>query len=286
MALFSLGSGVVVKQQVPYGVKQAFRLAEELISDYQNQGLKVELRESREGEKLVAGISNREGTKLQVQVELNSLEDGSAVSVSLTGKVHVGGMQAMFASDSKVRKIAKERMIALLKKIFDPRRTPVEAISEPIEAEPEVEKHSASQEASEPNPEKATPIVEDGHKSEEAQKATELSGEPDAEAPSAEDVADEDVTTEEPATEQSEAVEPAEAPEDIPESVPLVEDQPVPAEPQAQAVAENTKSSAVTVNVAGRSLEERLTMLKLMLDRGLITNDDFKWKKNELLASI
>ncbi|MDF1665772.1 MAG: hypothetical protein P1V97_28695 [Planctomycetota bacterium] len=272
MALFSLGSGVVVEQRVPYGTNQAFRLAEELINDYKTQGLKVEMRESLEGERLVAGISNREGTKLQVQVDLRPLDSGSDVSVTLKGKVHVGGMQGMFASDSKVRSIAKERMVALLKKIFDPSKTPVEANPEPEDiaaVEAVVEEQVSAQESAEPLPNIELPKLEDPGDNND----NPVSPGPDVE-----------VASQDPETAGAGAT--AEAKLDEAKSIVGEADTKVTAQPDPSGVSETSKNSAITANAAGRSLEERLTILKLMLDRGLITNDDFKWKKNELLASI
>lgn len=271
MALFSLGSGVVVDRKVPYGVAQAFRLAEDLIHDYRNQGLKVEVRSAAPGESLVAAISNKEGTKLQVQIDLKELESGCEITVTVKGKVHVGGMQGMFASDSKVRKIAKERMVALLKKIYNPAKTPVEAIPEP-EAQPEpVAPVEVISEQNETNASEQA-LTDEAVQSESEDPAP---GEPERE----EDVA-------KPEASQSEDSSPTD--EDLPAAE---EEDQANAESERVSTAsleskEDEAKSSVVVNVAGRSLEERLTILKLMLDRGLITTDDFKWKKNELLASI
>lgn len=269
MAMFSLGSGVVVRQKVPYGVTQAFHLAEELINDYKKQGLKVELRESREGERLLAGISNREGTKLQVLVQLDPLDTGCEVAVTLTGKVHVGGMQGMFASDSKVRSIAKERMVALLKKIFDPSKIPVEAVPEPASEDPAPADDLKTEEAREPSAPLETPIVEESGGEDELVAAPET--------PAVVEMKDDRAPEVVVEPEDPEEKDGSEAPGD---------DLKVKVDATPSGGAPADKVSAVVANAAGRSLEERLTILKLMLDQGLITNDDFKWKKNELLASI
>lgn len=271
MALFSLGSGVVVDRKVPYGVAQAFRLAEDLIHDYRNQGLTVEVRSATPGESLLAAISNKEGTKLQVQIDLRALDSGCEITVTVKGKVHVGGMQGMFASDSKVRKIAKERMVALLKKIYNPAKTPVEAIPEPeVQPEPIAPVEDISEQNETDASEEA--LTNDGVPSESADPA---SGEPEPH----ESVAD---------TEASPSEDPAPTVDDSPapqEQVPATVESEQTISASSETKAEEAKPSVV-VNAAGRSLEERLTILKLMLDRGLITTDDFKWKKNELLASI
>lgn len=274
MALFSLGSGVVVKQQVPYGVGQAFRLAEKLIDDYQNQGLKVELRETKEAESLIAGISNREGTKLQVQVALRSLEPGSEVTVTLTGKVHVGGMQGMFASDSKVRKIAKERVVALLKKIFDPSKTPVEAAPEPVPEEPISAETSTTEDSDDTSEDHTT------SNSDEAEPANTVQTEAPSSPPTAaEEAPATSVSSEGPVVSDEDS-------DDAPDPVFEAPSETTDLSSESVVSEDSPNVDSIVVNAAGRSLEKRLTILKLMLDRGLITNDDFKWKKNELLSSI
>jgi hypothetical protein len=266
MALFSLGTGIKVKRSLPYKRPQAFRLSKEMLDDYRGHGLKVSMIEECEGESFSASIANSEGTRLKVEVQLQEEAAALTILIVLSGKVFVGGMQGMFASDSKVRKIAKERLSALLGRVFNLAKNPVEAVEDSEDEKDDKEDlpEDAVESVSEEGPEVAGETVA-------ADLAnSELVGDVDA-----------GPVEEEPSGGVKENAEV--------ERVTAVVAQEIESGGDGKDIEDKIVVSGVdlgTTKLAERSLEERLRLLKKMLNHELINQEDYKQKKCEILASI
>lgn len=127
MPTFSLGSGISISRDLPYGPRQAFELSRRLIDDYRNQGLHVDFTRDEAPAALSARITNREGTDLHADISLARQGSGTRIALELKGDVFVGGWAGRLATNTIVRKEAEKRLSALVDEVFDPRRTPVEA---------------------------------------------------------------------------------------------------------------------------------------------------------------
>jgi hypothetical protein len=256
MALFSLAEGIKIKRDTPYGVLQAFQLSKLMLDDYRRQGLTVTFHEEVEGQSFAASIANREGTTLRAELRLNASAYGCLLDLVLTGTVAVGGVQGMFATDTKVRKVAKDRLQALLDRIFDPTRVPVEGA--PTADDESVEEAAIDHEGPD------EPILDQARETEAISNGALIEG-PE------EELEDPQSGVPRQANEGSKK----EVVGDIQESL------------RSEAVQEAEKSNKLlSVGVSERTLEQRLLLLKKMRDHELINEEDFKTKKNEILASI
>lgn len=188
MALFDLGTEVRLVREVRASLKRAFELSRQVVQGYEAMGFKVAFKEEAAPERLVAEITDTQGTRITTRVKLAGGQGASRLEIQLEGRIQVGGMAGMFASESKVRSVAKEKLGGLLDKVFAN-----------IGPDPEPE----------------------------------------------------------------------------PEPTPA----PAPTPPIAAA-------TAAPANPAGRSVEERLGVLKQMFDKGLIGEADFRKKKQEILGDL
>lgn len=217
MAVFDLGRDLRLVREVPAGLERTFRLARELVQSYEGMGYRVAFLEEHSPERLAAEVTDAQGTKLAARVRLAGLGRGSRLEIELTGRIAVGGMAGMFASEGKVRSVARERLEGLLQRVFG-------GLS-------------------------PDPVPAPGHQAETV--AAPAKPPPGAAAP--------------PPT--------------------------APAPARAHVTPPGAAATTVTVPGAApaqapRSLEERLGTLKTMHERGLISDEDYRRKKEQLLASL
>lgn len=118
MALFDLGKDVRLTRDVPASLARTWQLAREVVQGYESMGFQVAFVEELAPSKLIARITDPQGTKLETRVTLSAVDRTSRLEIELTGKIEVGGMAGMFATDAKVRSVAKERLSGLLDKRF------------------------------------------------------------------------------------------------------------------------------------------------------------------------
>lgn len=159
MPMFDLGTHLDVEREIPVGAETAYRIAGELVERYANEGLDVRLDESQAPERLIARFRHPKGTAIAATVDLTPTGPATIrLKMHLQGKVFVGGMQGMLASDGLVRKIARDKLSEQLDRILttiEPEEPPPPA-PEPEAAAP-AEPAPAPAPAPQPEPEAAPP---------------------------------------------------------------------------------------------------------------------------------
>lgn len=118
MAVFDVGRDLRLAREVPAGLARTWRLSRELLESYTGMGYRVAFVEEQEPERLTAEVTDAQGTKLTARVRLSGQGRGSRVEIDLTGRIAVSGMVGMFASEGKVRSVARERLEGLLERVF------------------------------------------------------------------------------------------------------------------------------------------------------------------------
>lgn len=118
MAVFDVGRDLRLAREVPAGLARTWRLSRELLESYAGMGYRVAFVEEQEPERLTAEVTDAQGTKLTARVRLSGQGRGSRVEIDLTGRIAVSGMVGMFATEGKVRSVARERLEGLLERVF------------------------------------------------------------------------------------------------------------------------------------------------------------------------
>lgn len=245
MAIFDLGRDLSVTRAVPAGLERTWALSRDVVARYEGMGYRVAFKEEARPTSILAEIGDAQGTRITTRVTVAEGEAGSALTIALTGKVAVGGMAGMFATDQKVRAVARERLDDLLDKVLG------DLEPEPVAPAP-AKVAAPSIELAKPAPRPAEPPKAHAPSLEPARQAAPHEP-PKVHAPSIE-------LAKPAAPRPAEPAKPAGPPAKPPES--------------AKAAASGTGVSTV----------DRLILLTEMLDRGLIDEADFRAKKREILG--
>ena len=114
MALFDLGTSVELTRDVVVPPGIAWDRCRELLGSYTELGFSVEFDDERAPSSLAARVSDRSGTSIEARVECADGESGSRLVIALRGRLHVGGMKGMLASERQVRAAAADSLKLLL----------------------------------------------------------------------------------------------------------------------------------------------------------------------------